>query len=90
MRGRPDGFTLTDFNLLLHRVRFDKAIFTTMIETDWCGEFAPRTARAAQSRDGEANTATDAAAQEDATVANVGAVVGECQSGRKTRATGRD
>jgi hypothetical protein len=38
----------------------------------------------------QANRAFDAASQQDTTVANVGPVTGQCQSGRESRATGRD
>ena len=67
-----------------------QASFPTVQANDWCGEFAPRVAQVAVSRVDQANTAFDTASQEDATVANVGAVTGQCQSGRESRATGRD
>lgn len=66
------------------------AVFPTVKASYWCGEFAPCFVQVDVSRHDEANAAFDAASQEDATVANVGAVTRRCQSGRKTRAPGRD
>ena len=72
------------------RFHADFAIFPVVLENDWCGEFGPRVAQVAVSLVDQANTAFDTASQEDATVANVGAVTGQCQSGRESRATGQD
>lgn len=58
-------------------------LFPIAKASDWCGEFAPRTARVAIRRDDEANAAFISASQQDATDANVAATVGECQSGRE-------
>ena len=68
----------------------------TLLESDWCSEFAPRTATLPHRRDDEANAAFDAAAHDDATDAtdatdaNRGANVGKCQRGRYECQTGID
>ena len=54
----------------------------TLLESDWCSEFAPRTATLPHRRHDEANAAFDLPAHDDATDANRGANVGECQRGR--------
>ena len=58
------------------------AVFPLVMACDWCGEFASRPTTSAQRRDDEANTAFDAASRDDATDANRGANVAECQPGR--------
>lgn len=49
----------------------DFGVFPSVMEDDWCGEFAPRRNTPAHRRDIEANAAFDAASHEDATDAAV-------------------
>ena len=62
------------------------AVFPLVMACDWCGAFAPRSATSPHRRDDEANAAFDAASQQDATDANRGANVAECQPGRANAA----
>jgi hypothetical protein len=57
------------------------AVFPLVMACDWCGEFDPRRAPLAHTRDDEASAAFDAASQDDATDANRGANGGVCQCG---------
>lgn len=58
------------------------AKFPSVANEDWCGEFVEWPAPLGERATNQANAAFDAASQQDATDANVGATVGECQIGR--------